>query len=229
MAKYLIFNADDLGLSTGVNRGIMEAHGRGIVTSASLMVTRGAVEDAVLMLRDCPELSIGLHWDISNEGEFDLSDPTAVRVSFRRQVDRFEQLLGRLPTHIDSHHHVHRDERVASSFQELVKALGMPLRGDGRVACVGGFYAQWEYGVTNLEYVGVPFLQQLLREEVGEGWTEIACHPGYVSSDLQSIYSRERETELETVTDARIPRILDEFGIRLKSYADYARIVADDP
>ena len=39
----------------------------------------------------------------------------------------------------------------------------MPLRGDGRLELIGGFYAQWEWGVTELRYVSVEFLQQLLE------------------------------------------------------------------
>ncbi len=43
-------------------------------------------------------------------------------------------------------------------FQEMVEPLGVPLRGAGRVNVVGGFYAQWEWGVTNLRKVSVGFL-----------------------------------------------------------------------
>jgi len=57
--KYLIINADDFGLSEGVNRGILESHTRGVVTSASLMVTGDAVHEAVALARDHPKLGVG--------------------------------------------------------------------------------------------------------------------------------------------------------------------------
>jgi chitin disaccharide deacetylase len=62
--RYLTFNADDFGASTGINRGIVECHTRGVVTSASLMVEGRAVHEAVAISRDCPALSVGLHWDV---------------------------------------------------------------------------------------------------------------------------------------------------------------------
>ena len=64
MAEYLIFNADDFGASTGVNRGILECHTRGVVTSTSLMVTGQAVGEAVSMSRDHPRLA-GVEVDLS--------------------------------------------------------------------------------------------------------------------------------------------------------------------
>src|SRR5919201_1887636 len=62
--RYLIVNADDFGQSAGVNRGIIEAHERGIVTSASLMVRWPAATEAAAYARDHPELSLGLHLDL---------------------------------------------------------------------------------------------------------------------------------------------------------------------
>ncbi|MBI3874558.1 MAG: ChbG/HpnK family deacetylase [Verrucomicrobia bacterium] len=53
MKRFLIVNADDFGLSAGVNRGIIEAHERGIVTSASLMVCQPAAADAVTDMSRC--------------------------------------------------------------------------------------------------------------------------------------------------------------------------------
>ena len=106
-------------------------------------------------------------------------------------------------------------------FQELAAPLGVPLRGDGRVKFVGGFYAQWEWKVTNLDYVSVPFLQRMLREEVKEGWTEFSCHPGYVTSDYEAVYLYEREAELRTLTDPTIRNTIEELDIRLVSYDDY--------
>jgi predicted glycoside hydrolase/deacetylase ChbG (UPF0249 family) len=222
MDKFLIVNADDFGASTGVNRGILECHTCGVVTSTSLMVTGRAVAEAVSMSRDHPALAVGLHWDVWGEDErnFDLENLPAVRDEFRRQLEAFHRLLGRPPTHVDSHRHAHRRERLLPVFRELVSPLGVPLRSDGRVRFVGGFYAQWEWLVTNLDYVSVPFLQRLLREEVAEGWTELSCHPGYRSPDFSSVYLAEREVEVRTLTDPRVRQTIDDLGIRLVSYAD---------
>src|SRR5262249_39855786 len=106
------------------------------------MVTGRAVEEAVSMSRDHPALAIGLHWDVcgEDEREFDLENLPAVRDEFHRQVDEFNRLLGRMPTHIDSHRHVHREEHLLPLFQELTAPLGVPLRDDGRVHYIGGFY-----------------------------------------------------------------------------------------
>jgi predicted glycoside hydrolase/deacetylase ChbG (UPF0249 family) len=228
--KHLIFNADDFGASTGVNRGILECHTRGVVTSASLMVTGRAAAEAVSMSRDHPALAVGLHWDVCGENEcaFDLDDVPAVRDEFRRQLDAFHRLLGRPPTHVDSHRHAHRAVHLLPVFRDLVAPLGVPLRGDGRVRFVGGFYAQWEWLVTNLEYVSVPFLQRLLREEVAEGWTELSCHPGYRSPDFSSVYLAEREAEVRTLTDPRVGRTLAALGIRLVSFADLEPVPAGE-
>jgi chitin disaccharide deacetylase len=59
--RRLIINADDFGLTAGVNRAIVEAHTRGIVTSSTLMATGPAFEDAVRLAKQSPDLSIGCH------------------------------------------------------------------------------------------------------------------------------------------------------------------------
>ena len=182
------------------------------------------------MSKDHPRLGIGLHWDVWGEDErtFDLCDHRAVRDEFARQLDAFHNLMGRAPAHVDSHRHAHREPVVFDLFRELVAPLGVPLRHDGRVRYVGGFYAQWEWMVTELKYVGVEFLQQLLRDETSAGgWTEIGCHPGYVSDEFTSIYLTEREHELRTLTDMRVRRTIDELGITLCNYDDHARLTRD--
>ena len=62
--RWLIVNADDLGLSSGVNQGILQAHEQGIVTSASLMVRHQAAPEAVAAAREHPRLGLGLHVDL---------------------------------------------------------------------------------------------------------------------------------------------------------------------
>src|SRR6476646_10809128 len=112
--RSLIINADDFGASAGINRGILECHTRGVVTSTSLMVTGRAARQAAAMSRDYSALGVGLHWDVwgEDEREFDLTDHLAVRDEFRRQLDAFHHLMGRPPTHVDSHRHAHRDKAV---------------------------------------------------------------------------------------------------------------------
>lgn len=65
-ARNLIVNADDLGWTAGVNRGIAEAHRSGIVTSTSLLANGRAFEDAVRVARDLPSLGVGVHLNLSD-------------------------------------------------------------------------------------------------------------------------------------------------------------------
>src|SRR5439155_1763901 len=63
--RLLVINADDLGFAPGVNRGILEAHAAGTVSSASMMVTAPAFDDAVERVRtEAPKLGVGLHLDL---------------------------------------------------------------------------------------------------------------------------------------------------------------------
>lgn len=224
--RVLIVNADDFGASDGVNRGIVEAHMRGIVTSTSLMVTGAASAGAAKLAREHPSLGIGLHWDLDSEGagpELDFDDAPAVRAELTRQLAAFHELIGQPPTHLDSHHHIHRTPEIAPIALELAEPLGVPLREHGQVTFVGGFYGQWEWGVTDLEHISPEFLIWIFRNEVAEGWTELGCHPGYTGGDFTSVYLTEREVELATLTDPRVCEEINALGIRLASYAELRR------
>jgi hopanoid biosynthesis associated protein HpnK len=59
--RRLIVNADDFGLTAGINRAIVEAHTHGIVTSSTLMANGRAFEDAVRLAATVPRLSVGCH------------------------------------------------------------------------------------------------------------------------------------------------------------------------
>src|SRR5213593_3891547 len=69
LVKYLVVNGDDFGASSGINRGILEAHQRGILTSTSLMVNMPAAAEAIVLGRDFPDLGVGLHVNFTNESE----------------------------------------------------------------------------------------------------------------------------------------------------------------
>jgi chitin disaccharide deacetylase len=59
--RRLIVNADDFGFTAGINRAIVEAHTRGIVTSSTLMANGRALQDAVRLAKTVPALSVGCH------------------------------------------------------------------------------------------------------------------------------------------------------------------------
>jgi predicted glycoside hydrolase/deacetylase ChbG (UPF0249 family) len=209
--RCLVVNADDFGLARGVNEGIIEAHLHGIVTSTSLMVLRPAAAEAVALAGACPELSIGLHFEDDELGDADQAER-----AFVAQLARFRELVGRDPTHVDSHHHVHAAH--LATFEELVEPLGVPLRHDGRVRYLGGFWGQ-----PDLAHVQRPFLRRLIEAETGEGFNELGCHPARISDDLRSSYLRERAVELRTLTEAGLRRELESKAVRLVSFRAWAR------
>jgi chitin disaccharide deacetylase len=215
--RYLIVNADDFGQSDGINRGIMEAHEHGIVTSASLMVDEPAADQAARLSAELPGLSIGLHVMVTDERAspvMNLSDTGALGAELARQMERCVSLLGRLPDHLDSHHNVHLLPEAAPCFRAVAEVHGLVLRGHSAIRYFPGFYGQWD-GETHLEHVGVDSLIGMVEREVGEGVTEFGCHPGYVDPALASTYAIEREAELETLCDPRVRAGLDHLGIEL--------------
>jgi predicted glycoside hydrolase/deacetylase ChbG (UPF0249 family) len=226
--KNLIVNADDFGHSPGINRGIVEAHELGIVTSASLMVDERASGQAALLGASRPQLSLGLHVKITDELArplIELADGDALRAELMRQVERFRVLVGRDPQHLDSHHNVHLLPPALAPFAELASSLGITLRGRSEIRYFSSFFGQWD-GETHLEQIGVASLLEMLEREVGEGVTELGCHPGYVDAILESTYAIERETELRTLCDARAREALDELGIVLVDSTAARRLVS---
>jgi predicted glycoside hydrolase/deacetylase ChbG (UPF0249 family) len=216
--RYLIVNGDDFGLSPGVNRGILETHRHGILTSTSLMVNRPAAVAAAALVYEAAELSVGLHL------EFDLPADSDARAAVERQLQRFEQLTGRPPTHLDSHRDAHRDARVLPHVLEAAGRLGIPLRSHSPVARCAGFYGAWA-GDCHPEQVSVESLLGMLETEVKRGVTELICHPGYVDPDLASCYTTMRETELATLCDARVRDATQRGGIRLIGFRDLPAVL----
>ena len=132
--RNLIVNADDLGWTEGVNRGIAEAHRNGIVTSASLLANGAAFASAVELARTTPVLGVGVHLNLSDgepvaprelvtsllnqRGELEGKPESLLLRLARRSVSLEEverewdaQILkvrdsGIQPTHLDGHRHV---------------------------------------------------------------------------------------------------------------------------
>lgn len=133
--KNLIVNADDLGWTGGVNLGIAEAHGNGIVTSASLLANGEAFVSAVELAKGREDLGVGVHLNLSDgpptaprelvisllndEGVF-AGGPESILVKLARRSMLLSEVeeewdaqiakvreAGISPTHLDGHKHVH--------------------------------------------------------------------------------------------------------------------------
>jgi len=229
---YLVVNADDFGRTSGVTRGIIRAHERGIVTSTSLMVRWPAAEEAAWYARTWPRLGVGLHVDLSEwtvvDGTWvqtyavvDIDDLDAVAAEVERQLEQFKRLVGRKPTHIDSHQHVHLNHSIGDVFGDIARRLGVPLRQlSPGVVYRGDFYGQTSRGDPYPEGITVESLLDVLSG-LPPGVTELACHPGE-DEIWDSTYRTERVAELRALCDPRVRDWVLSAGIQLRSFGDVA-------
>jgi len=226
--KKLIVNADDFGQSEGTNKGIIQAHEQGIVTSASLMVRYSAATDAAAYAKKNPALGVGLHIDLGewiyNDGNWDalyevvsLDDVKAVEVEIKNQLESFYSIMGRKPTHIDSHQHVHLRKSILSVVIDIARQLNVTLRRcSDKVNYCGDFYGQCEDGSPYHDAINVNGLKETLLR-LPDGITELACHPG-LKNDVKTMYRVEREIETETLCDTRIKETIANLNIELCSF-----------
>jgi predicted glycoside hydrolase/deacetylase ChbG (UPF0249 family) len=218
--KYLIVNGDDFGGGQGINHGIVEAHRHGILTSASLMVDTPWSEEAAHLCRDLPDLSVGLHVNVADPAGKTVGEATDdCKAELHRQIARFQELLGRLPTHLDSHHNAHRNHRLLPYFLKLARQYDLPMREHSPVRYFSKFYGQWG-GDSHPEQISVENLVRMIEAEVQDGVTELSCHPGYFDPDLRSVYSAEREVELRTLCDPTVRKFLADHQIQLANFGD---------
>lgn len=153
--RFVVVNADDLGLHEDINRGIRQAHEEGIVTSTSLVACGRAFEDGLETLRACPDLDPGVHLTLIEERP--LCEPRSIP-SLTGEGGRFwysyreftkQVLLGTVcrkeiyleldaqirrvldagirPSHIDSHQHVHMLPPVWGVVTELAGKYQIPF------------------------------------------------------------------------------------------------------
>ena len=144
----LVFNADDLGLSHGINRGILECYKKGVVNSASLMTNTPFFEEAVGFIHEHQLPNIGLHFNLTEfqpllathktlcnaDGTFIRAITNQKQVDVREVADELEAQYSKAVragvciTHFDSHHHVHMSALLRKEFVTIAAKYRMPLR-----------------------------------------------------------------------------------------------------
>jgi chitin disaccharide deacetylase len=220
--RTLIVNADDFGLTRGVSAGILAAHRHGIVTSTTVLVTASPDREQLAQARDAG-LGLGLHVNLTfgrpltrgrslvdGGGAFvrdprraaAAADPRDVRREVEAQVERFERLVGRPPTHLDTHHHVGLHPPVRDVVLDVAGALGVPVRSQdaqarARARSAGLRTTDHFFGESGPDAYWSPARTLQHLRALPPGVSEFMAHPGRFDDDLgYSRYGRQREVEL---------------------------------
>ena len=244
----VVINADDFGLTEGVCAGIVRAIETGAVTSTTAMAcVPGAAER---LRRWAPRIAgqIGAHLQLTsgspvlppervtslvrNDGHFpakrkEIQNPRAEEI-FAEWEAQIESLIaaGIQPTHLDSHHHVHRLPAVFPALCELAKRYSLParsldsemtrhLRAAG-VPCIDQTLTGWYGGELSVGTL-LQVLNHGVREFPEAESFEVMCHPGVADDALPSLssYVTEREVELAALCGPELRRKLIAAGFWL--------------
>jgi predicted glycoside hydrolase/deacetylase ChbG (UPF0249 family) len=247
--KRLIVNADDFGRSAGVNAGVIEAHCKGIVTSATVLVLEKAAARGIREVAErAPRLSLGLHFAVTGggrtaaaalevptlapQGSFSRTreqlpariPPEEVRRELEAQINVFQVLARKPPTHLDSHHHAALHPSIAPVFAAVARERSLPVRAAneetrGMLRAAGVRTPDRFYGGFHAQAATFETLEGLLGK-LPDGSSELMCHPGKVDEALReaSSYVEERELELEILCDEAIRSLVRSRGIRLVGF-----------
>jgi predicted glycoside hydrolase/deacetylase ChbG (UPF0249 family) len=131
----MVVNADDFGFTRDVNRGIVEAHRNGILTSTTLMATGAAFDDAVTLARENPTLDIGVHLVLVGEPPFPITLAQLLRAMLLGRIRIYDELRAQVqrvlhagvePTHLDTHKHTHLLPPVLDAVARLSEEYKIP-------------------------------------------------------------------------------------------------------
>jgi len=161
-----------------------------------------------------------------------------VKKEWRAQIEAFIKASGRKPTHIDSHHHSsYFSPNLFRGMLELAKEFDCAIRFP--FTEVSSEIEETAKHVPDLiqefnphrpAVFFVNFYDETATKEdllniisnVGEGTSEIMCHPGYVDDAFakESVYNFQRERELKILTDADVKQAIESQNIKLITFAD---------
>ncbi|RHM60898.1 MULTISPECIES: chitin disaccharide deacetylase [Coprobacillaceae] len=240
MIKKLIVNGDDFGLSEGQTLGILKAHRDGILTSTTCLINMPFASQSLEMAKQYPQLGIGLHLTITigkpvlktglsftdengyfkKRGAYDDYEPhpdqDELYQEWKAQIEKFISMTGKLPTHLDSHHHVHLLPQCIEVTKRLADEYHLPMRQDKPLINDYPFarFSEDFYG----ESVTKDMLYQIFNYD--DEIFEIMCHPAFMDWTIysQSSYNILRTKELELLCLPEIKDYLHKNHIELINY-----------
>lgn len=224
--KKLIVNADDFGYTERINQGIINAHRDGIVTSTSIMTTKEGFENAVVLAKENPKLSIGIHLDLDKFFEIDhtrgrivgITQPLERSVLEEEIKKQFDIVFskGLVPTHITGHHHVQMIKEVLEVLVPLMKQYNiMAVRFHKKISYNLDVFEEQKNLLDSNGIVYTPhFIEGWYWGNIDEPFTvaELMTHPGY--GELW------REYELLASCDLKLKNYLRDNNIQLINYAE---------
>lgn len=234
--KRLVIVADDFGLSSGVNKGIIESIKNGVVTEPSLMVWSLGTKEAIDTIKKIGYGQLGIHITLNNfieTGKYlhladyeDLLNNTSekdLREMVLAELEEFERSVGKKPTHITSHQHVHTHPKLKACIAEYGGNNGIPVRKVnssemGKVKATDYIFSHIK-GSYQEAFDG--FLNDLATVEEDKT-VEIFLHPGYVD-EIMSKYSsltNDRERDLKLVTDVEFKIRIEKLGFQICNYSN---------
>ncbi len=237
----LIINADDFGLSEGVNYGIISAYKSGVVRSTSAMANMPGFEHAMELLKENKDLGCGVHMTLScykpvlsnlktivDENGYFIRRITNEVIENMDLDEIYEEFCAQIEkvraktdiTHLDSHHHVHTLEKLRPVIERILEKYDLPIR--------GGFEYNFNYSKI------IPLIDTFYGENVSEDYfvkkidylksyeiADIMCHPAYVDDFLMKTtsYSMARINEHKILTSKEIKDFIQN-NFLLTNYRD---------
>ena len=251
--RRLIVNADDLGMTAGVTNGVVAALEGGVVTSASAMVCRSrSAEHVRAAARRLPR-KLGVHLQLSAGAPVSSPERVASLVDasgrFPRHLvedaildedEAFSEwsaqveaaiALGLSPTHVDSHHGIHRYDSLLAVYCAVARRYGLKARGGSpalatriraeRVVCPDICEARWTMSGGPLDAL-CERLRAAYAECGDDCVVELVTHPGHVDDELREVssYSDGRAGELAVLCAPETAAAFDDMGIERIGFAD---------
>lgn len=265
MLKRLIINSDDYGRTPDISRGIREAHLNGVVTSATCMMNiPTTVEDVKVALKETPNLQLGVHLVLTMGKPLSAKEAVSsvvdehgnffkyqsfvknipnlkmeeVMAEWRLQIERFIQMTGRKPTHLDSHHHSSFfSAQLFRGMLELAKEYDCAIRypftdvydeiedaGKQAPELLQEFDLRHPDVFISDFYDDGATLDAVLDivNNLGDGVSELMCHPGHVDETFvkESVYNFQRERELKILTNPALKHAIEANTIELISFSN---------
>lgn len=231
----LVMNGDDLGYTRANSEGIFQAFEDGILRSTTALTNSKYFEEYVRRAEsEHPGLGVGVHLTLTlgrpltenrtlkdpATGEFYPGyrkiwemDPDYDEIyrEWKAQIERFIQVTGHLPTHLDSHHSVHDATPQAKEVSSrLAGEYGLQLRRYSSFEFVTGFMGP----VATADHL-IELLEANRDKDI-----EIMCHPGWCDLELyrKSSYALPRVQELAVLCDPQVIQYVNENQIELCHY-----------